>query len=70
MGHEPRVYGLELINKPTALRGPTTMYITTGQQVTYNGKAAVIVRRFGALIEIKIVATGVKVAVLPGEITC
>lgn len=46
------------------------MLLTTGQQVTYNGKAAVIVRRFGALIEIKIVSTGTKVAVTEGEITC
>jgi hypothetical protein len=46
------------------------MTLTTGQQVTYNGKAAVIVRRFGAPIEIKIVATGAKVAVTQEEITC
>lgn len=44
--------------------------LSTGSPVTYNGKAAVIVRRFGALIEIKIVATGTKVAVLPEEIAC
>lgn len=43
---------------------------TTGQKVTYNGKAAVIVRRCGSAWEIKIVATGAKVCVSLEEITC